>query len=92
MTKHAPDENALRYPLSVEEPKKLVENKTFVTCDAQVSPELESKFEVATISTTVEPEMNVLEKIIPKIYDLEELFEPQKSVKINLDLDLYQME
>ena len=92
MTKHVPDENALRWPLTVDEPKKPVENKPFVTCDMQVSPKLESKFEVATVNTTVKPKVNVLEKIIPKLYDLEELFEPQKSVKINLDLDLYQME
>jgi len=32
------------------------------------------------------------EKIMPELYNLEDCIEPAKPVKIDLDLDLYQME
>ena len=92
MTKNTSDENALKCHLTVEEPKKLVEDNVLVVCDVQASPELESKLEVATIRTAVKPKKNGLGKIMSELYDLEDCVESEKPVKIDLDLDLYQME
>ena len=92
LTKHPPDENGLKCHLTLEEPKKLDKDNVLVVCDVQDSPKLESEIEVVTIRTAVEPKKNGLGKIMPELYDLEDRVESEKPVKINLDLDLYQME
>jgi hypothetical protein len=56
------------------------------------SPKLESKLEVPQIGTGVETEINRPVKVMPELYNLEDCVESEKTVKINLDLDLYQME
>jgi hypothetical protein len=89
LTKHVPDD-ALKCHLSVEEPKKLVEDNALVVCDVQANPELESNLEVTQI--TEKPKRDILEKMVPELYNLEDCAESEKPVKINLDLDLYQME
>ena len=85
MTKHAADENALKYGLIVEEPRKLIEDKLLVVCDAQASLELKSNLEVTSIKTGTK-EMRL------ELYNIEDSVESDKPMKIELDLDLYQME
>ena len=85
MTKHAADENALKYSLTVEEPRKLIEDKLLVVCDAQASLELKSNLEVTSIKTGTK-EMRL------ELYNIEDSVESDKPMKIELDLDLYQME
>lgn len=91
MTKHVPDD-ALKCQLSVEEPKKLVEDNTLVVCDVQANPELESKLEVTQVRNGIKTKRDMLEKMVPELYNLEDGAESEKPVKIVLDLDLYQME
>ena len=90
MTKHV-DDSALKCHLTVEEPKKLVEENALAVCDVQANPELESNLEVTQIRTGIKTR-GLLEKMVPELYNLEDCAESEKPVKIDLDLDLYQME
>ena len=90
MTKNAPDD-ILKFHLTVEEPKKLVEENTQTICNAQTTS-LADKLEMPQIKAEIKPQINTLETVMPKLYNLEECTEPEKPVKINLDIDLYQME
>jgi len=90
LTKNTPDGNTLKYNLTVEEPKKLVEENALAVCNVQTISELKSKLEVTSITTGIKPKKTVLEKMVPELYDLEDSDESEKPVKI--DLDLYQME
>jgi hypothetical protein len=92
LTKQTSDETALKYHLAVEEANKVVEGNALVICDAQASPEREDKLEVTPIRTEINSKRNRLGKIMPELYDLEDCVESEKPVKIDLDLDLYQME
>jgi hypothetical protein len=79
LTKHVPDD-ALKCQLSVEEPKNLVEDNALVVSGVtQISPGINTK-------------RDILEKMVPEIYSLEDRAESEKPVKIDLHLDLYQME
>jgi hypothetical protein len=93
LTKQPADENILKFHLPVEETNKVGEtNNALVVCDAQVSHELEEKMKVPLIENEIKPKRNKLRKIMPELYNLEDCIEPAKPVKIDLDLDLYQME
>jgi hypothetical protein len=90
LTKQPVDENALK--LHVEELTKVGEVDAIMVCGTQVSSELEEKVKVVPVENEMEPESGRLGKIMFELYDLENGVEPEKHVKINLDLDLYQME
>jgi hypothetical protein len=90
LTKHVPDE-ALKCHLTVEEPKELVEENALVVSNVPVSSELESKLKVTQLNQ-VKPEITNPGTVMPELYNLEECAEKEKPVKIDLDLDLYQME
>jgi hypothetical protein len=93
LTKQPADENILKLHLPVEETNKVGEsNNMLVVCGAQVSHELEEKIKVPTIRNETKTESNKSRKIMPKLYSLENYIEPAKPVKIDLDLNLYQME
>jgi len=91
LTKQTPDEVSLKCHLTLEE-TKIAENKALVICNTQASPQLEDKFEVTPVRTGIKSKSNGLEKIMPELYDLEGLVKSEKPVKIDLDVDLYQME
>jgi hypothetical protein len=91
LTKPIADDVALKYPLAVEEPKKL-EATALVVCDTQANPELECELEVVPVRTEIKSKNSILGKIMPELYDLENGVVKEKPVKIELDLDLYQME
>jgi len=90
LTKHVPDE-ALKCHLTVEEPKELVKENALVVSNVPASSELEKKLKVTQLNQ-VKPEINTPETVMPELYNLEECAEKEKQVKIDLDLDLYQME
>ena len=91
MTKHTPDEVALKCHLTIEE-TKIAESNALVICDTPTSPHLENKLEANPIITGIKMKNNGLETDMPELYDLEESVKAEKPVKIELDLDLYQME
>ena len=90
MTKHVSDE-ALKCHLTVEEPKELVEENALVVSNVPASSELDNKLKVTQLNQ-VKPEISNPETVMPELYNLEECAEKEKPVKIDLDLDLYQME
>lgn len=90
MTKSTPDDTALKYHLTLEEPKKLVEENALAVCSLQTDPDLRSELKVTSIATDIKPKKTSLEKIFPKLHNLEDSDESEIPVKI--DLDLYQME
>jgi hypothetical protein len=91
LTKRVSDEVALKCHLTVEEPKKLEDN-ALVVYDTQTNPELECELDVMPIRTEIRSKGNMLGKIMPELYNLENGVATEKPVKIELDLDLYQME
>jgi hypothetical protein len=93
LTKQPADENVLKFHLAVEEMNKAsVGNNALVVCGAQLSHELEKKIKVTPIRNEMKSKSNILGKIMPELYNLENCVEKEKPVKIDLDLDLYQME
>lgn len=90
MTKHSP-EDVLKSNLTLEEPKKLGENALSI-CDVQNSSKTKKEIELIQINTDIKPKSKELKRIMPELYNLENHDESENKVKINLDLDLYQME
>ncbi len=92
MTKQPPNETALKCDLFIEQSNKIVENNALAVCDVPANAQFESNIEVAEIRTEIKPRTIILGTIMPGLYNLEEHDESEKPVKIDLDLDLYQME
>jgi cell division GTPase FtsZ len=99
LTKQTADETTLKYHMTVEEANKASENGTktmdnnaLIICNVNASPEREDQLKTTPIKTGIKSETNRLGKIMPELYNLENCIEPEKPVKIDLDLDLYQME
>ena len=69
---------------------KMMDNNALIICDVNASPEREDQLKTTPIKTGIKSETNRLGKIMPELYNLENCIEPEKPVKI--DLDLYQME
>ena len=94
MTKQTVDEAMLKCHVAVEGASKvgesitkMVGNNALVIYDATVVPE-----RAVPIKTQLKSETDKLGKIMRELYDLEDGVESEKPVKIDLDLDLYQME
>ena len=91
MTKPTPDD-ALKCHIAMEEPKDIIKENALTVCNAQTNPELKNKLEVTKITTEIEPRRKRLQKVELELFNLEDYTETEKKVKINLDLNLYQME
>jgi len=92
LTKHASGEIALKCDLSIEETNKIVEDNALTVCNVSPSPQLKSEIEVTQFRTEIKSKTSILGTSMPKLYNLEEHVKSEKPVKIDLDLDLYQME
>jgi len=99
LTKQIADETTSKCHITVEEANKvgesvtkMMDNNAFIVCDVNASPEREGQLKTTPIKTGIKSETNRLGKIMPELYNLENCIESEKPVKINLDLDLYQME
>jgi len=88
----AADENLFKFHLPPAEVNKAGNVDALVVCDVHVGTELEEKIKAAPIRKDIKPVKGVLGKIMPELYNLENCVKPEKPVKIDLDLDLYQME
>ena len=91
MTKAA-DENPFKFHLPAAEVNKSGDVDALVVCDMHVGTELEEKIKAAPIKKDIKPVKGVLGKIMPELYNLENCVKTEKPVKIDLDLNLYQME
>lgn len=91
MTKPAPDDT-LKCHLTVEEPRSLAEETAILVSNVQTNSGLKEKNEVPKITIGIKPIRKGSQKTMPELYNLEDYVESEKPIKINLDLDLYQME
>jgi hypothetical protein len=91
LTKHTPDETSLKCHLTIEETNK-IEDNALAVCNVPPSPQLKSEIDVTQIRTGIKPKTSILGIGMPELYNLEENVKSEKPVKIDLDLDLYQME
>jgi hypothetical protein len=96
LTKQTADETTLKCHVTVEGANKVSEsvtkmmgNNALVICDANDSPD---QIKTTPIKTGIKSKTDRLGKIMPELYNLENCVESEKPVKIDLDLDLYQME
>ena len=99
MTKHIADETTLKCHISVEgnnkvseSATKIMDNNARVIYDVNASPEKENQLKTTPIKTGIKSETDRLGKIMPELYNLENCIGSERSVKIDLGLDLYQME
>ncbi|HUT16722.1 MAG TPA: hypothetical protein VMW84_00275 [Acidobacteriota bacterium] len=99
MTKQTAEETTLKCHMTVEEANKvgesgtkMMDNNALIICDVNASPDREDQLKTTPIKTGIKSETNRLGKIMPELYNLENYIKSEKPVKINLDLDLYQME
>ena len=99
MTKPAPDEATLRCSIAIEEAAKVTSTvtevmpkNTLAIYDAHTKPEQKSKPKAAPISARISGAKSRSGKFMHKLYNLESCNEPEKPLKIDLDVDLYQME
>jgi hypothetical protein len=77
--------------MTIEEANKVGGNALMI-CNAQTNHMLEDKLEVPSSRNGIKFKKTRLGKIMPELYNLENCTESEKPVKIDLDLDLYQME
>jgi hypothetical protein len=99
LTKHIADETTLKCHISVEgnnkvseSATKIMDNNARVIYDVNASPEKENQLKTTPIKTGIKSETDRLGKIMPELYNLENCIGSERSVKIDLGLDLYQME
>jgi hypothetical protein len=78
--------------MTIEEANKVGDGNALVICGAQANHMLEDKLEVPSSRKVIKFRKTRLGKIMPELYNLEDSTESEKPVKIDLDLDLYQME
>ncbi len=71
---------------------KMTHNDALIVCDVNSDIERKDQPKTTPIKTGIEAKRNKLERIMPELYNLENCNESEKPVKIDLDLDLYQME
>jgi len=99
LTKQASDEATLKCHMPLEEATKIIGNtaklmdtNALVFLGARLSPEERVKPKRTVVKARVGVLRSRLGKIMHRLYDLEAGKEPEKPSKIDLDLDLYQME
>jgi len=98
LTKQEPVEPTLKYHGPLDEASKLavgsvsemLEKNALSICAAQVNPEELPKSKVTLVRNKTGSRRSKLGKVTEKLFDLESCGEPEKPLKI--DLDLYQME
>lgn len=104
MTKHLPDEVSSKLHLSLEEAEKLLsDNVEFLDgngllhicgAHARVKPVLEVDAKPVAVETRTElsSSKSKLGKTVTKLYNLEHDQAPEKTLNVDFDVDLYQME
>lgn len=98
MTKQASDETTLKCHMPLEEANKVspcvteaIVKNALVIRSASVRPEQEGKCKRTVVKTRVSLRSR-LGRIMRRLYDLESGNEPKKPLRIDFDVDLYQME
>ena len=101
MTKHAIDDGLTKYHMPLEEANKIIENNVTLIepnriglCAGHLSSAsgVQPKLGVAKPKARVASFKNKVGRIMNRLYDLESSSEPEKPLKVDLGVDLYQME
>jgi len=99
LTKQTVDDATLKSHVVVEGAGKVGEIVTkmmsynaLVIYDATVVPDRAVPLKTAPMKTKMKSETDKLGKIMHELYNLEDCVKSEKPVKIDLDVDLYQME
>ncbi len=92
MTKQPQDDNPLKLHLLVEENNKANETPTIYFNEIQVKPELKQDPPITLTNNEIVPLGKTRELAVPEIGNLENWDQNEKPMKIDLDLELYQME
>lgn len=92
LTKQTPTDNTLKLHLAVEENNKATEAPTICFNKIPVNPEIEQAPQITRINNEIVAIKKRMELAVPEIYNLENCSQNEKPMKIDLDLDLYQME
>ncbi|MCW4047150.1 MAG: hypothetical protein NWE99_06270 [Candidatus Bathyarchaeota archaeon] len=97
MTKQSPEEIAVKCHLSLEEASKVcvadvLDKDVLGMSGAQVRPKKIDKPKVKGAVARRSFVRSGLAKVMSELYDIEGCEEPEKRLKIELDVDLYQME
>ena len=105
MTKHVPDEALSKMPVSLDDAGELVSANLKVLNTQPLgicsSPRVRTLHKIEVEAPLIKPRAtrakmeavrNRLERIMHKLYDLEPDSKPEKSLNVDLGVDLYQME
>ena len=92
LTKQTPTDNTLKLHLAVEENNKANEVPTICFNKIPVNSEIERAPQITRINNEIVAIKKRMELAVPEIYNLENCIQNEKPMKIDLDLDLYQME
>lgn len=99
MTKHIPDESIQKCPLGLDEANKIVEttakamdSHALFICGTHVNPAPEDKLRITKVKTRIHSLKTKVGKAMQRLYDIESGNEPEKPLKIDFNVDLYQME
>jgi hypothetical protein len=97
LTRHTPDENILKCTSTITETKafenlsKPIDN-SLVLYNLPNNSEIEKEIQLNQLNKNITLTQSLVEKPMIKLYDLEKNENPTSSIKIDLDIDLYQME
>ncbi len=96
MTKSAIDEGFPKYHMPLEEAHKLIEtNMHLPESDSMEMPLLTTQpplFTSSSPKSRTNSSRGRLGRIMHRLYDMEPANAPDKTLKLDLDIDLYQME
>ena len=98
MTRHTTEENILKCTSIITENKAFenlcnpIDNNSLPLYDIPTSSKLEKELEIDHITRDITITQNIVEKLMHNLYDLEKKGILESSAKIELDIDLYQME
>ena len=98
LTGHTTRDNILKCTTTVTENKAFenlcnpIDNNSLLLYDIPTSSKLEKELEIDHIARDITVTQNIVEKLMHNLYDLEKKVIPESSAKIELDIDLYQME
>jgi len=98
LTRHTSEENILKCTSTITENKAFenlcnpVDNNSLLLYDIPTSSKLEKELEIDLIARDITRTKNIVEKLMFNLYDLEKKGIQENSEKIELNIDLYQME
>ena len=98
LTRHTSEENILKCTSTITENKAFeklcnpIGNNSLLLYDIPTNSKLEKELEIDLITRDITRTKNIVEKLMFNLYDLEKKGIQENSEKIELNIDLYQME